>query len=63
MSRFNLLKNRLTTIMKPRGNVITFGYHSVSMGAGRGFQQECLLVMSHGGAIHDTIAISERRVE
>ena len=41
------------------GIVITFGYHSVSMGNKRGFTQKKILLLSHGGAIHDTIAIIE----
>jgi len=62
MSPFNALKASIPRILIKRGIVITFGYHSVSMGTGRGFVQEHLLVISHGGAIHDTIAIKERMV-
>ena len=58
-SRFNLLKNRLCRVLKKGARVITFGYHSVSMGQKRGFAQERALLMSHGGAIHDTIAVVE----
>jgi len=61
-SDFNRVKNFLPKIMAYRGNVITFGYHSNVMGKVRGFTQEHLLVMSHGGAIHDTIAVNERRL-
>jgi hypothetical protein len=43
------------------GIVITFGYHSVSMGAGRGFAVQQVALFSHGGAIDDTIATVERR--
>jgi hypothetical protein len=31
------------------------------MGQRRGFEQEHILLMSHGGAIHDTIAVIERK--
>ena len=61
-SPFNRLKNAIVKILKPNGIVITFGYHSVSMGKGRGFVQEHILLISHGGAIHDTIAIIERKI-
>lgn len=61
-SPFNKLKDAIVEILKPNGIVITFGYHSVSMGKGRGFEQEHILLMSHGGAIHDTIAIIERKI-
>lgn len=58
-SRFNEVKNLIPRILNKSGKVITFGYHSVSMGKSRGFEQEKILLMSHGGAIHDTIAIIE----
>lgn len=60
-SRFNQLKDIIHSILTPNGKVITFGYHSISMGQIRGFEQVELLIMSHGGAIHDTIAIMEQR--
>jgi len=62
-SRFNQVKDALPTILVPDGRVITFGYHSVSMGMSRGFEQEEILLMSHGGAIHDTIAVVEKRIK
>jgi len=58
-SAFNAVKNNLCRILVKGGRVITFGYHSVSMGKTRGFHQERILLMSHGGAIHDTIATVE----
>jgi len=61
MSPFNSLKNNIPNILEKNGIVITFGYHSISMGKKRGFSQEHLLVISHGGAIHDTLAIIERQ--
>jgi hypothetical protein len=60
-SPLNALKDAIMKVLSPNGVVITFGYQSVSMGRLRGFIQEHLLVMSHGGAIHDTIAAIERR--
>lgn len=61
-SKFNQVKSQLSNILKKKGFVITFGYHSVSMGQRRGFQQVEILLMSHGGAIHDTIAVVEQKV-
>jgi hypothetical protein len=58
-SKFNQVKDNLKRILNKDGRVITFGYQSVSMGNIRGFKQEEILLMSHGGAIHDTIAIIE----
>ena len=60
-SSFNILKGYLPEILEKNGKVITFGYHSVCMGEKRGFFQEHLMVMYHGGAIHDTLVIVERR--
>jgi len=58
-SRFNAVKDMLKKLINKDGRVITFGYHSVSMGKIRGFKQEEILLISHGGAIHDTIAVVE----
>ena len=57
---FNEIKDMIFKILNKEGIVITFGYHSVSMGKTRGFIQDKVLLMSHGGAIHDTIAVVER---
>jgi len=59
-SPFNQLKSELLEILAPGGLVIVFGYHSNVMGAKRGFKQKHILLISAGGAIHDTIAIVER---
>jgi len=58
-SKFNQLKDYLPQLVVKNGKVITFGYHSISMGAVRNFKQNEIMLMSHGGAIHDTIAIVE----
>jgi hypothetical protein len=59
-SPFRQMKDEIPRILKPGGLVITFGYHSNTMGGGRGFITERLALFSHGGAIHDTIASVER---
>jgi hypothetical protein len=61
-SPFNALKDAIVPILNDGGSVITFGYHSVSMGKQRGFIQDKILLLSHGGAIHDTIAVKEIRI-
>lgn len=60
-SRFNQIKNEIVNILKPNGLVLTCGYHSNSMGKIRGFKQEHILLLSHGGSIHDTIFTLERK--
>jgi hypothetical protein len=59
-SRFRQVKDEIPRVLISGGIVITFGYHSVSMGVGRGFSVERIALFSHGGAIHDTIATIER---
>jgi hypothetical protein len=61
-SSFNKVKNAIFPILNKNGIVVTFGYHSNVMGNKRGFKQEHILLMSHGGAIHDTIAVVERKM-
>lgn len=61
-SNFNRLKNLLPKILNKNGIVITCGYHSVSMGKTRGFEVDHICLMSHGGAIHDTIITIERLI-
>lgn len=61
-SNFKLVKDFIPPILNPTGKVITFGYHSISMGKTRSFEQEELLVIGHGGAQHDTLAIVERKI-
>jgi|TARA_Y100000310_G_scaffold141356_1_gene140802 hypothetical protein len=63
MSPFNILKDKLIPILNEDGIVITFGYHSNVMGNKRGFSIEQVLLMSHGGAIHDTIATVEKLIK
>lgn len=57
---FHALKDAILKHLKPAGKVITFGYHTIVMGKGRGFELEKIGVFSHGGAVHDTIASVER---
>ena len=60
-SPFKQMKDEIKNVLKKGGKVITFGYHSNTMGAGRGFKVEKIALFSHGGAIHDTIASVERQ--
>jgi len=63
MSPFKKVKDHIKKVLVPDGIVITFGYHSVSMGKNRGFEIQRIALFSHGGAIHDTIATKERRIK
>jgi len=59
-SPFRQLKDEIPGCLKAGGQVITFGYHSIVMGRSRNFHLEKIVLFSHGGAIHDTIACVER---
>lgn len=61
-SRFKQLLDEIPKILKGDGRIITFGYHSSVMGKKRGFKIVEILLISHGGAIHDTIATVEERI-
>lgn len=61
-SRFNQMKDAIPNILNEHGRVITFGYHSVSMGKIRNFVQREVLLIYHGGAIHDTIGVIEEKL-
>lgn len=60
-SPFRQLKDEVSNVLKTGGKVITFGYHSNTMGQNRGYFVEKIALFSHGGAIHDTIASVERK--
>jgi len=61
-SPFRQLKDSVLKVLNPGGKIITFGYHSNTMGSNRGFYVEKIALFSHGGAIHDTIASVERHL-
>lgn len=63
-SPFNQLKDVLLTILENKGiiNYLRISLCKLSMGKVRGFETEKILLISHGGAIHDTIATIERRI-
>lgn len=58
-SKFKLIADEITRLLKNNGKVISFGYHTTFMGKKRGFELEKLCVFAHGGAQHATIGIIE----
>ncbi len=48
-SPFRQLKDEIKNVINPNGLVITFGYHSNTMGANRGYIVEKICLFSHGG--------------
>lgn len=55
-------RDSIMSILEPGGVVLTFGWNSIGMGVGRGFQIEEILLIAHGSAHNDTICIAERRL-
>lgn len=49
-------------LCKPGGYVLNFGFNSNGLGKKRGFAQEEILLISHGGHHNDTICTAERRI-
>lgn len=48
-------------VLRPGGVVISLGYNSTGMGAGRGFSKEHLLLVNCGGSHNDIIVLVERK--
>lgn len=61
-SRFKKVLDMVPYVLAEGGKVITFGYHSRVMSGKRGFETVEVLLVSHGGAQHDTIAAVEKRI-
>lgn len=61
-SPFLKLKDELVRIVRRGGKIITFGYSTNVMGRRRGFILEKVCILSHGGAIHDTLISVERKM-
>jgi len=62
-SKFKLIADELPRILKPKGIVISLGYHSTFLGKVRGFEKQELCVFGHSGSQHCTIAIIEQRIK
>lgn len=55
------LKNDLATRMMPGATAVCFGWNSNGFGKVRGFELKGILLVSHGGAHHDTIVTVETK--
>lgn len=53
-------KELCAQLIVPGGKFLQFGWHSNGLTRRRGFEIEEILLVSHGGAHHDTICIAER---
>ena len=52
-------KNEINRIIKPGGEAICFGWSSMGIGKGRGFEMIRILLVPHGGSKNDTIVTVE----
>jgi hypothetical protein len=58
---FTRVRYLISTIVKPGGYVISFGWNTVGLGKGRGFTIIEILIVSHGGNRNDTLCTLEQR--
>ena len=56
------IKDEVARVMKPGGNVISYGYNSCGIGKTRGFEIEEILLVCHGGDHYDTICTVEIKI-
>ena len=55
-------RNVLDRLIRPRGFVLSFGWHSNGMQRSRGYQLKEVLLVAHGGGHYDTICIAEQKI-
>ena len=60
--RWTKEKDAAMGVIKMGGIFLHFGFNSVGMGATRGFQEEELLIVTHGPGHYDTLCLVERKV-
>jgi len=59
---YSKAKDEIARVCKPNGKVICFGWSSMGLGKGRGFEMQKILLIPHGGTKNDTIVTVERKV-
>lgn len=59
---YKRVRDALDRIVRPGGAVLSFGWQSVGMGIGRGYELIETMLVAHGGGHNDTICIAERKV-
>lgn len=58
---YRRVRDALDAVVAPGGTVLSFGWQSVGMGIGRGYELLETLLVAHGGGHNDTICIAERK--
>lgn len=59
---YKRVRDAFEPLLLPGGIVLSFGWNSVGMGIGRGYEIEEILLVCHGGAHNDTICLAERKM-
>lgn len=59
MTFWSQTKDEAARIIKPGGKAICFGWNSMGLGKGRGFEIKRILLVPHGGSKNDTICTVE----
>lgn len=58
---YSRVRDAAMRVLSDDAIVLSFGWNSVGMGSGRGFDLLEVLMVCHGGAHNDTICLAERR--
>lgn len=58
---YKRVRDAVDRIVRPGGTVLSFGWQSVGMGIGRGYELIETMLVAHGGGHNDTICIAERK--
>lgn len=57
---YKRVRDALMPLLAPGAIVLSFGWNTVGMGIGRGFEIVEIMLCCHGGAHNDTICLAER---
>lgn len=60
---YQRVRNAIPSVLAEGGIVLSFGWNTVGMGKGRGFEIIEIMLCCHGGAHNDTICMAERRLK
>jgi hypothetical protein len=59
---FTKVRDEIARLVPIGGHVISFGWNTVGMGKGRGFEITEILIVCHGGNRNDTLCTVEKRI-
>jgi len=59
MGYWKSCKDEMARITKQGGKVICFGWNTMGLGKGRGFEMQRILIVPHGGSKNDTLVTVE----